>query len=85
MPKYNILLKDDKGYPYLRLNMKDIYPTITIVSKIADDGAEYFGPYGSRGVTNSLLEAVLMTLKLPRSCPGAARSSPGTWARTGHA
>ena len=65
MPKYNILLKDDKGYPYLRLNMKDIYPVITIVSKIADDGAEYFGPYGSRGVTHSLLEAIRLTLKLP--------------------
>ncbi len=65
MPKYNILLKDDKGYPYLRLNMWDIYPTITIVSKIADDGAEYFGPYGSRGVTHSLLEAIRLTLKLP--------------------
>lgn len=65
MPKYNILLKDDKGYPYLRLNMKDIYPTITLVNKIADDGAEYFGPYGSRGVTNALLEAIRQTLKLP--------------------
>lgn len=65
MPKYNILLKDDKGYPYLRLNIRDIYPTITIVSKIADDGAEYFGPYGSRGVTHSLLEAIRLTLKLP--------------------
>ena len=65
MPKYNILLKDDKGYPYLRLNMKDIYPTITLVNKITDDGAEYFGPYGSRGVTNALLEAIRQTLKLP--------------------
>ena len=65
MPKYNILLKDDKGYPYLRLNRKDIYPTITIDSKIADDGAEYFGPYGSRGVTHNLLEAIRLTLKLP--------------------
>ena len=44
MPKYNILLKDDKGYPYLRLNMKDIYPVITMVSKPADDGADYYGP-----------------------------------------
>ena len=49
MPRYNILLKDDKGYPYLRLNMKDDYPKITMVSKIADDGAGYYGPYGSRG------------------------------------
>ena len=65
MPKYNILLKDDKGYPYLRLNWKDIYPTITMVSKIADDGAEYYGPYGSRGVTNDVMEAIRLTLKLP--------------------
>ena len=67
MPKYNILLKDDKGYPYLRLNRKDIYPTITLVSKIADDGAEYFGPFGSRGVTTALLETISQALKLP-SC-----------------
>ncbi len=65
LPKYNILLKDDKGYPYLRLNMKDPYPVITMVSKIADDGAAYYGPYGSRGVTQSLLEAIRLTLKLP--------------------
>ena len=65
LPKYNILLKDDKGDTYLRLNMKDPYPVITMVSRIADDGADYYGPYGSRGVTNALLEAIRLTLKLP--------------------
>lgn len=65
MPKYNILLKDDKGYPYIRLNMKDPYPTMTLVNKIANDGASYFGPYGSRGVSNSIMEAIRTTLKLP--------------------
>ncbi len=65
LPKYNILLKDDKGYPYLRLNMKEIYPKITLVNKIADDGAEYFGPYGSRSVTHDVMEAIRLTLKLP--------------------
>ena len=64
-PKYNILLKDDKGYPYLRLNMKEIYPKIELVSKIANDGAEYFGPYGGRAVTHSVMEAIRLTLKLP--------------------
>ena len=64
-PKYNILLKDDKGYPYLRLNMRDIYPKIELVSKIANDGAEYFGPYGGRSVTHSVMEAIRLTLKLP--------------------
>ena len=65
LPKYNILLKDDKGYPYLRLDMKELYPKITMVSKIADDGAHYYGPYGSRSVTQSVLEAIRLTLKLP--------------------
>lgn len=65
MPKYNILLKDDKGYPYLRLDMKDLYPTITMVSKIANDGAGYYGPYGSRSVTQDVMEAIRLTLKLP--------------------
>lgn len=65
MPKYNILLKDDKGYPYLRINMKDPYPSVTMVSRIVDDGAEYFGPFGSRGVTQGVMEAIRLALKLP--------------------
>ena len=66
LPKYNILLKDDKGYPYLRLDMREAYPVISIVNKISDDGASYFGPYGSRGVTQNLLDTIALTLKLPR-------------------
>ncbi len=65
MPKYNILLKDDKGYPYIRLDMSKQYPEISVVTKIQKDGAEYFGPYGSRGVTNSAVETMLQTLRLP--------------------
>ena len=65
MPKYNILLKDDKGYPYLRLNMKEPYPVITLVNKISDDGAGYYGPFGSRSVTHELLEAIRLTFRLP--------------------
>ncbi len=65
MPKYNILLKDGKGYPYLRLDMTEAYPKITVVSRIADDGADYYGPYGSRGVTYGVVEAIQQALKLP--------------------
>jgi excinuclease ABC subunit C len=65
MPKYNILLKDDKGYPYIRLDTKALYPSLSMVSKISDDGAAYYGPYGSRGVTQSIMEAILLALKLP--------------------
>lgn len=65
LPKYNILLKDDKGYPYLRLDLREEYPRITMVSKVSDDGACYYGPFGSRGVTSALLEALIKTMKLP--------------------
>ena len=65
MPKFNILLKDDKGYPYVRVNMKDIYPRITMVSRILDDGASYYGPFGSRGVTQDMIDTLLRILKLP--------------------
>lgn len=65
MPKYNILLKDGKGYPYLRLDMKEKYPKITMVNRPDRDGAMYFGPYGSRGVTHDIMEALRVTLKLP--------------------
>lgn len=65
MPKYNILLKDDKGYPYLRLDMKEVYPRITLVGKLAEDGADYYGPYGGRSVTHDVMEAIRLTLKLP--------------------
>lgn len=65
LPKYNILLKDDKGYPYIRLDMKQLYPVMTMESKISDDGADYYGPYGGRAVTHSVMEAIRLTLKLP--------------------
>lgn len=44
-PRYNILLKDDKAYPFLRIDMHEKYPTITLVRKLKNDGAKYFGPY----------------------------------------
>ena len=71
-PKYNILLKDDKGYPYVRLNMNEVYPKLELVSRLSDDGAEYFGPYGGRSVTHDVMEAIRLTLKLP----GCSRQFP---------
>ncbi len=44
-PRYNILLKDDKAYPFLRIDMKEDFPTIEVVRRLKNDGAKYFGPY----------------------------------------
>ena len=60
MPKYNILLKDDKGYPYLRIDRRAEYPVMELVSKVSGDGADYFGPYGGRAVTNQLMDTLHM-------------------------
>ena len=64
MPRYNILLKDDKGYPFVRLS-REAYPKFSIVSRVSDDGARYFGPYGGRFETRSALDAVRAALHLP--------------------
>ncbi|MEG1578321.1 MAG: GIY-YIG nuclease family protein, partial [Oscillospiraceae bacterium] len=47
-PHYNILLKDDKGYPYIRLTVNERYPHFSLAGRVADDGARYCGPYGRR-------------------------------------
>ncbi len=44
-PRYNILLKDDKTYPYIRVNLKERFPSFAVTRKIKRDGAKYFGPY----------------------------------------
>lgn len=64
-PRYNILLKDGKGYPYIRLNTKAEYPTMCMVNKPEPDGATYYGPFGSRGVTQNILDAIRTALQLP--------------------
>ncbi len=64
MPRYNILLKDDKGYPFVRLS-KEAYPRFTMVNRMAQDSARYFGPFGGRFETRQALDAVLSALRLP--------------------
>lgn len=46
-PRFNVLLKDDKTYPYIRIDVKSDYPGIFMTRKLQKDGAKYFGPYAS--------------------------------------
>lgn len=64
-PKYNILLKDDKGYPFIRIDFREDYPDLRLVSRIQDDGAAYFGPFGSRNITQNLIKTIRHVMKLP--------------------
>ena len=63
-PKYNILLKDDKGYPYIRLDTTQDYPRFTVVSRPAEDGARYFGPYMGRKAAFSAIDTISEALHL---------------------
>lgn len=64
-PHYNILLKDDKGYPFIRLDIQNEYPRFQIVSRVKKDKARYFGPYGGRGITREIIETISKAFLLP--------------------
>lgn len=63
-PKYNILLKDDKGYHYIKVS-KEAYPKITAEKQISNDGSIYLGPYTSSAVTKQAVNEANLVFKLP--------------------
>jgi len=66
-PRYNVILKDDKRYPSLRLDTKGSYPNLMVVRKIAKDGALYFGPFSSAAAVQKTLKIIHKTFRL-RKC-----------------
>ena len=68
-PRYNIILRDDKQYPCLRLNIREPYPRLGIVRKIKKDGALYFGPFSSANAVRSTTRVISRVFKL-RKCKG---------------
>ena len=63
-PRYNILLKDDKTYPYIKVDLKERFPYFYITRKIKKDGAKYFGPFMGGINANDLLDTVNFAYKL---------------------
>jgi excinuclease ABC subunit C len=57
-PKYNVRLKDDKRYPYIRVHWADAFPKVTVTRKVKDDGSRYFGPYTSAWAVHQTLDAL---------------------------
>lgn len=66
-PKYNIRLKDDKHYPYIKINVQDAFPKVMIARSMRKDGAKYFGPYTDTTAMRELLEIIKKTWQL-RTC-----------------
>jgi excinuclease ABC subunit C len=84
-PRYNVVLKDDKRYPALRLDLLHPYPNLQVVRKIARDGAQYFGPFASAQAVRETLKIVNRTFKL-RKCTNrefAMRQRPCLHAQMG--
>ena len=76
MPHYNILLRDDKHYPYLRLTLNEEYPRLLVARRAAGDGSRYFGPYPNAGAMHRAVEAILELFPL-RSCNGTVLKKGG--------
>lgn len=67
MPKFNVLLKDDKTYPYIKVNVKADYPDVYITRKILNDGSKYFGPYANAGAAKEMVDFIKDKFKI-RQC-----------------
>ena len=58
MPKFNVLLKDDKTYPYIKIDVKSDYPNVFYTRTIKNDGAKYFGPYANPGAAKEMINFI---------------------------
>ena len=66
-PKFNVLLKDDKTYPYIKVDVKSEYPNVAITRRIVNDGSKYFGPYANPGAAKEMLDFIKQKYKI-RQC-----------------
>lgn len=68
MPKYNVLLRDDKTYPYIKITMEEDYPRLLKTRRIENDGGKYFGPYTDVGAVNQMIDLLNNIFSFKR-CP----------------
>ena len=66
-PKFNVLLKDDKTYPYIKIDIKSDYPGVFITRRVINDGSKYFGPYANPGAAKETVDFIKQKYKI-RQC-----------------
>lgn len=66
-PRFNVLLKDDKTYPYIKVDVKSDYPNVVITRRIVNDGSKYFGPYANPGAAKEMVDFIKQKYKI-RQC-----------------
>jgi len=76
MPKFNVLLKDDKTYPYIKITTKEEFPRVFTTRKILNDGARYFGPYASSGAANEMLDFIRSRYQIRQCKVFKSRAKP---------
>jgi excinuclease ABC subunit C len=75
-PRYNIILRDDKNYPYLRFDMKAEYPRLEVVRRLKKDGALYYGPYVPAGGMWESLALIRRTFPIAPGKSDSRRTNP---------
>ena len=63
-PKFNVLLKDDKTYPYIKIDLKSDYPGVFITRRLINDGSKYFGPYANPGAAKEMVSFIKERFKI---------------------
>ena len=66
-PKFNVLLKDDKTYPYIKIDIKSDFPNVVITRRLINDGSKYFGPYANPGAAKEMVDFIKQKYKI-RQC-----------------
>ena len=66
-PKFNVLLKDDKTYPYIKVDVKSDFPNVFLTRRILNDGVKYFGPYANSGAAKEMVDFIKQRFKI-RQC-----------------
>ncbi len=66
-PKFNVLLKDDKTYPYIKIDVKSDFPNVVITRRLINDGSKYFGPYANPGAAKEMVDFIKQKYKI-RQC-----------------
>ena len=75
-PRYNILLRDDKTYPYIQLTMKDRFPKVFVTRRLRRDGSAYFGPYFPSSLAYRLVELIHRSFLIPSCSVDLSRYHP---------
>ena len=82
-PRYNIMLRDDKTYPYIKVTVQEEYPRVFMTRRVQRDGARYFGPFADAGAVHRVLNLMQVALHL-RTCRSMKVARPCLQYHLGH-